>query len=258
MQKDSNSYHYVLWVIILSIPFYLIGELGFELLPLALPSSAFMVICPTLAIWPHQSLMKLKEITLNSFRLRAVSFKGYLLAILTMPCVLVLQFYVMNYLVAELPTPQIAIADIGVLTLLFFASSITEEIGWTGYLTNDLLKKYSVILTGSIIGFVWAVWHLIPYHQMGRELDWITWQCAATLLNRIVMVWLFVKFNRSVFITILFHTVINLSIFIFPIKGSCYDPFYFSVIFIGFIKISYFIFKPSYLIQKLKSTKSLQ
>ena len=252
MPKQSNPYHYIIWVITLSIPFYLIGELGFDFLPVGLPTSAFMAICPALAVMIFTSKKKLWEITFCSFQLKSLNLMGCILAILIMPCVLILKFYIMNYSGAALPIPQISMVDIGVLTFLFFASSITEEIGWTGYLTNELLKKHSILITGSIVGLIWAIWHVIPYFQMGKESDWIIWQCVASVLKRIVMVWMFVKFIRSVFITILFHAAINLSVFVFPIMGSHYDPFYFSAIFLGLMAVSYSLIKSFYFVQKVK------
>ena len=250
MKKQSNSYRYLFLIVILSIPFYLIGELGPGILPVELPISALMVVCPALAIWSCQSFNKLKKISRDSFRLKSRHTKGYITAILIMPCVMISKYFLMNCSGIQIPTPQVFMIDISLLAILFFIGSIAEEIGWTGYLTNELLKKHSVLLTGLIIGSAWAVWHIIPYIQMGRDLDWIIWQCVASVLERIVMVWLYLKFDKSVFITILFHTFINLSVFTFPRMGSYYDPFYFTLVFSGFIGIGYLIIQSPPIIPK--------
>ncbi len=254
-QRPSYPTRYVLWIFILSSPFYLVGELGPGVLPVELPISALMVVCPALAIWVHQSHSRLKELSQDSFKLKLAHIKGYMMAILIMPCVMILKYFVMDYSITQLSLPPIStidlsVIDIGSLALLFFAGSVAEEIGWTGYLTNSLLRKHGVLATGLIIGFVWAIWHIIPYVQMGKDVDWIIWQCIASIPKRIVMVWLFLKFDRSVFVTILFHTFINLSVFVFPIMGSYYDPFYFNLVFVGFIGIGYLVIQSPSLLQK--------
>ena len=36
-----------------------------------------------------------------------------------------------------------------------------EELGWTGFAVPVLRRRYGVLATGLIVGFVWAAWHLL-------------------------------------------------------------------------------------------------
>ena len=213
-----------------------------------------MVVCPALALGIHHSFRELKELIWKSFDLKSAPMVGYVLAILIMPFVLTLTFFVMRSAGIDLPPIQTSLHDIMFLAVFFFIGAALEEIGWTGYATNALLKRNGILYTGLIVGVVWAIWHLIPYIQMEKELHWIFWQGIASVLKRIVMVGLFLNYGRNVFITILFHMQINLSVFVFPTMGSHYSPFYFSLVFLGAIAVG-LIGLPVLKIMKLKTRK---
>lgn len=60
-----------------------------------------------------------------------------------------------------LPAPFI-IGLLSKMTLGFLLTCLPvlgEEIGWTGFLTPRLLKKYSAPVTSLIVGLFWSVWH---------------------------------------------------------------------------------------------------
>jgi hypothetical protein len=40
-------------------------------------------------------------------------------------------------------------------------AGIFEELGWTGFAIPRLRLRYSVLVTGLIAGFLWAIWHLL-------------------------------------------------------------------------------------------------
>jgi uncharacterized protein len=59
------------------------------------------------------------------------------------------------------PAP-FAIGVFSKMTLGFLVTCVFvlgEEIGWTGFLTPRLLKKYSLPVTSIIVGLFWSVWH---------------------------------------------------------------------------------------------------
>jgi membrane protease YdiL (CAAX protease family) len=47
------------------------------------------------------------------------------------------------------------------------AAGFFEELGWTGFAIPRLRQRYSVLATGLIVGFLWAVWHLLPVLWVG-------------------------------------------------------------------------------------------
>ena len=117
--------------------------------------------------------------------------------------------------------------------ILFFVAALGEEIGWSGYATEPLQYHWGIIISGILLGVVWAVWHFIPLLQVPRSLEWITWWSLGTISLRMIMVWIFANAGKSVFILTVFHAMINLSWQLFPINGSFYDPKVFSLISFG-------------------------
>ena len=132
----------------------------------------------------------------------------------------------------NLPKPEIKLSTTLIFAFLFFIGSIGEEVGWTGFVTDPMQQRFGALKASFILGTIWAVWHIIPYIQTHRNATWILWQCIGTVALRIIMVWLYNNSNRSLFAVIVCHTSINVSVNLFPINGSHYDPFYFGILFI--------------------------
>ncbi len=92
-----------------------------------------------------------------------------------------------------------------------------EEVGWTGFATPYLRKRYGILTTGVIIGLIWGAWHFILFW----EDDSFTQNLGFALLvarlfswlpaYRIIMVWIYDKTN-SLLILILMHTGLVLSL----------------------------------------------
>ena len=66
---------------------------------------------------------------------------------------------------------------------------------------------------------MWSIWHVIPFLQADHDLAWIAWQCLFTVVARLLH-----NTGKSVLAAILFHDMIDVSISVFPINGSLYDP----------------------------------
>jgi len=133
----------------------------------------------------------------------------------------------MMVLKKPLPAPDFSFLTVLIFFLVFFIAAVTEEIGWTGYLYEPLLTKgrfRGIWGTGVFIGAVWGLWHVIPYIQAGNDPGWIVWQVIASILNRMLMVWLYCGSGKNFCTGVLYHMMINVSIFLYPIYGSFYDP----------------------------------
>ena len=96
----------------------------------------------------------------------------------------------------------------------FVGGPIAEELGWRGYAQSLLQEKISYNLSGLIIGFIWAIWHLplfifLPKATANIPLFYyiILFSCFGVLFS-----WLFNKTSRSILISILFHGGINFTI----------------------------------------------
>ena len=123
-----------------------------------------------------------------------------------------------------LPEPQIPFLIIPIFFLVFFIGAIGEEVGWTGYAIDPLQDRWGAFKGSLVLGSIWAIWHIVPYIQTHNTPTWIVWQCLGTVGERVLIVWLYNNTRKSVFVAILFHTMINVSEFLFPNYGSHYDP----------------------------------
>jgi membrane protease YdiL (CAAX protease family) len=228
---NASPWVFFLLVFSLSIPFYVLGmaEGRLPLLPMV-PSSALMAVTPMLAalILVHRaSGMKWALALLR----RAVDFnrihgvRWYLAALFLMPFVCVTEYAVLRLTGVALPALQIAPGEAISSFLIFFGGAIGEELGWQGYAYPALRTSWSTLKAAVILGVIWALWHVIPFVEMGRSVDWIVWQCLGTVAMRVIIVWLYVNARRSVFIAVLFHTMVNVAWSLFPSHGSHYDPF---------------------------------
>ena len=105
-----------------------------------------------------------------------------------------------------------------VLLLLFLAATF-EELGWRGYGFESLEHKFNFFYASLIFSILWSAWH-IPLvfvkdsyqFQLFQENIFygINFYMSILPLGFIVS-WVCVKNNKSIFIAIAFHFIINLS-----------------------------------------------
>ena len=248
---------FFLRVFVISIPFWVIGALTEKLsetLPINLPISALMFVCPITAalilVRKEDKSDGVKELLKRTFDYKRINNKiWYLPIILLMPVIMVLSYGLMRLLGLPLPEPTIPFGAIPIFFVMFFIGAIAEEIGWSGYITDPLQDQWGALKAGIILGTVWAIWHIIPWYQGHPDPVWVAWQCAATVATRVLFVWLYNNTGKSVFAAILFHTMINVSNYMFPNYGSHYDPFSAFVILAGAGVIVTFLWGPQTLVQ---------
>ena len=70
------------------------------------------------------------------------------------------------------PTPY---WNIPFFLVTYGISGFCEEIGWTAIVTDKLLALFNVVITGVIVGIIWAIWHVIPFMQTYNCIKWILW-----------------------------------------------------------------------------------
>jgi uncharacterized protein len=233
---STSASPFFLLVVVLSVPFYLLGAAGGRLPILtAQPTNALMAFMPMIAALilvyrgrGREGAINLLKGALDFDRVRTM--RWYLLAACLLPIVAVLQYGVLQLIVPALPTPQFVIAATPVFFVMYFIGAIGEEIGWQGYAYPALRARYSALIAAVLLGAFWGLWHVIPFFQMGRSAAWIFWHGLSIVALRVIIVWLFVNTGQSVFIAVLFHTMINLPWSTIANYGSFYDPFIMCVI----------------------------
>lgn len=233
----ASSWFFFLLVILLSIPFYVLGAAGGRL-PIAtfLPISALMAFVPMIAALilgiRESGALGARQFLGHALDYRRIKGVGWVLAaFLFMPIVFALEYGALRLAGAALPEVQLfSIAEIVAFALMFFIGAIGEELGWQEYAFAALKNGRSALETALIIGAIWALWHVIPFVEMGRSFDWIIWQCLGAIALRIIIVWLFVNTGHSVLVAVIFHTMINMPWGVVSNFGSIFDPFVLFVI----------------------------
>jgi len=117
---------------------------------------------------------------------------------------------------------------IGVLVSSIVAgiSIVLEEIGWTGFAVPRLRQRYSILITGLIVGFLWGAWHFLQglwisgTYAGGLSLAVymplsVLSGVAQLTAYRILLVWIYDR-TGSLLVTTLMHASLTIStIFIF-------------------------------------------
>lgn len=213
------------------MPFYILGAAGDRLPGLAiLPASALMTFVPMIAalilVYRKHGGVGPKTLLKRVIAGKRHPGAGWVLtALLFMPAVCLLEFGVLRLNGSTVPLPQIAPGAALLLFAAFFIGAIGEELGWQGYAYPSLRNRLGALRAALVLGTAWALWHLIPFIQLGRSPEWIFWHSLSAVALRVIIVWLFENARQSVLVAVLFHTMINVSWALFPIAGSYYDPF---------------------------------
>lgn len=203
-------------VSVLAVPFWVAAAMVdiTDRTPIGLPLSALMFVCPVIAAGiltyrygGRPELVRLLKRAVDYSRER----RGwYLFAVVATPAIAL-----MSYGVAWLmglvhysgsPTP---LAAVPVLFLAFLLAAAFEELGWAGYATDPLRRRFGALGAGLVLGAFWGVWHLLPLIQAHHGPLWITGWFVGTVALRTIVVWLFYKTGKSVLSAMLMHAMAN-------------------------------------------------
>jgi uncharacterized protein len=227
--RTRSPFKFLLLVFALSLPFWLAGALTtLQLLP-GLPVSSLMFLCPATAalilVNKENKSTGVTELLKRCFDCKRIRAKiWYIPMILVMPGVMVFSYVLTRLTGVALPAPQFTVLAALALFLAFFIAALGEELGWSGYAIDPMQDRWGALPAGVLLGFVWSAWHIVPYLQAHRSPAWIAWKCLFTVAVRVLLVWIYNNAGKSVFAATLFHTMGNVSVFLFPTYGSYYDP----------------------------------
>ncbi|GAA2433432.1 hypothetical protein GCM10010433_37600 [Streptomyces pulveraceus] len=199
-----------------SVPFWLLGawiDTTGEA-PIGLPVSALMFVCPAVAA---SVLVHRREGRAGVVRLlarvadcsRAPRKGRYALAIGFMPAVVVTAVVLAGLSGAALGGLPMPLTAVPVLAVVFLIAAAAEELGWTGYATDPMIRRWGELNTGVALGVFWGAWHLVPLVQAHHGALWIGGWFATTVAVRVVMVRLHQSTGRSVLSAICVHASLN-------------------------------------------------
>ncbi|MEN6518131.1 MAG: type II CAAX endopeptidase family protein [Methanospirillum sp.] len=209
---------------LITLPEYALG--------LVAPFSAVMVVNPLIAAailtYRDEGRDGVGRLLGRSLDYRRIARKRWLIPVfLLMPAVLGLQYGWMRLTGAPVAALQAPVLLLPVYFLAFVLLAIGEETGWSAYALDPLQDRWGAFGAAVVIGTVWALWHLVPYALANPPL-WVAAQSATTVLNRILMVWIYNNTGGSVFSVVLFHAMINMGTV--PDYGFPYDPVFASAV----------------------------
>jgi membrane protease YdiL (CAAX protease family) len=226
--KNTPLLLFFLLVFGISAIFWSIGAVVEQLIPELpgnLPFSSLMVVSPIIAAcyctYKENGLSSLKELLKRTFDYKKVERQiWYLLTLLLMPTVMGIEYGILRLMHRSIPDMQNSFSMSLGFFFIFFIAAVGEEIGWHGYVIDRLQARWNALTASILLGIIWGAWHIIPMIQMQEPPLWITWQCINIAVTRILMVWIYNNAGKSVFVTVLFHAVYNVSTLLFA-----YDPF---------------------------------
>ncbi len=226
---------FFLSIFVLSAPLWLLASFHRVQLMPGLPISALMFLtCPIVACaftWRVRGLLAMRRLLLRVFDFgRIPSRIWYVLALLLMPCVLIVTYIVMRIVGMPLPNPQIPWLEAPMLFGLFLLAATGEELAWSGTVLEPLQARWGWLQAALVIGVASALWHIIPFAQANNPTLWIVGQCFFTVAFRVVIVGIYKYTSGSVFAASVTHASYNLGWQLFPNRGSGYDPWITTVI----------------------------
>lgn len=227
--KDASVLGFFGLVFALAAPFWLIGKKKLPL-PVKLPGSALAFVTPVVAaaILTHreQGLSGVRALLWKTFDYPKVKNKAWYLPILLLnPLISFVSYRVMPLARLPLPAePRVPLRRLPAYFAMFFVSGACEELGWQGYAYERLKARWGWLRASLLLGIAWAAVHIIPDVQNGQTGRWIFWHRLGSIANRVLMGWLSEHTGGSVFGSILYHDMSNVSWALFPNNGSHYNP----------------------------------
>jgi Predicted protease of the Abi (CAAX) family len=108
----------------------------------------------------------------------------------------------------QISNPLIAFACF--ILILLAGGPLGEEIGWRGYLLPQLEERFQPVISGILVGVVWACWHLpmFLFHAEGYQMSFFLY-LVQTIIMSLFCTWLYHTSGKSLLMVLLFHTMDN-------------------------------------------------
>lgn len=139
-----------------------------------------------------------------------------ILCILAIMCLIVAASLIITGAYTGKPVLQLLVTSPGALVSSFFYNLINgpigEEVGWRGYMLNELQEKYSPLKSTCIVTFFWAFWHMPLWFTSGytgiKLIQYIICFLVYMFAGSIIIT-AFYNINHNLIIPILLHQLYN-------------------------------------------------
>lgn len=193
-----------------------------------LPLSALMAFAPACAAialtWRSDGPDGVVRLMARTWDGRRASAVVWLAALLGPVMVAAVVWILLHATGDPAPAPRIPLWAPVVLFAAFYVGALGEELGWTAYALDPLQAGLGPLRAALLLGVIWAVWHLVPFVEAGRDWRWIAWHAASMPATRVIMLWVYRRGRGSVAVVASYHAADNTAAFLFPVWGSFYDP----------------------------------
>ena len=126
----------------------------------------------------------------------------------------------LGYALVSGQSPFALVANLSVMAVvvIFFDSLIRgplgEELGWRGYLQNELNKRFSLLKASLIVGVIWSLWHLPLWFISGFQgidlLLYIVFFMVGLIAFSVIIGFVYGR-GRNLIYAILLHQMLNFS-----------------------------------------------
>jgi membrane protease YdiL (CAAX protease family) len=101
---------------------------------------------------------------------------------------------------------------------IFIFGPLPEELGWRGYVLDELQEQMNAVVASIVLGVIWAIWHMPLFFMNGtyqNELGIGTlsfWQfCIFAVVFSVLITWVYNNNRSSTLSAALFHFIVNLT-----------------------------------------------
>jgi membrane protease YdiL (CAAX protease family) len=103
------------------------------------------------------------------------------------------------------------------LVTILFGGPLQEEFGWRGYVLPKLQNKLNPIYSSIILGVFWACWHLPLFfiHNSSQYGTSFSMFFISAIGLSILFTWVYNRTDGSLLLTIIFHTAVNVTPFLY-------------------------------------------
>lgn len=246
--KSRPLANFILLLFGLSIPLWVIGaaydvELfpGLKLfqLPLATPAVAALML--SFREGGKDSVAALLKRTCDVRDIRPKTW--YFPIFLVYPSISLLDYLIQRMLGASMPSPHFSIVALLGYSTVFFLT-FGEELGLTGYAIDRVQQRCSALMSGIVLGLVWAGYHVPGFIISGHySFEWICWHALYTIAGRVLFVWIYNNSGQSLFAMALLHSTFGVFWTLWPDTGNLqkappvYDPRIAALVAISYVAI---------------------
>jgi len=223
--RSNSKTTFFLLIFIFSLPIYILAGLSAKSIIFS-PDMVFALL-PLTALPPISAALILtfrkdgkdgaKKLLARIFDYKRLGKKIWYIPILfLMPFLLILAWGATVLTGQPLMVAPFPIVALPVVFLLFFIMGLGEEIGWMGYAFEPMQNQSTTFKATLKLSIIWALWHIPFFIFLNDDPITLVAQAVTLISLRFLIVWLFNNTGKSVFATILFHAIYNVTIGVLP------------------------------------------